>query len=59
MGLLAYDTHEAINKYDKGEPDVLDCATSLFLDFVNLFIRLMIIIAEIYGKSKKSEKKKW
>lgn len=48
-GLTAYDTHNAIDRYEKGDADHLGCCVDLYLDFINLFIRFM----EIVGRLKK------
>lgn len=44
-----YDSHIARKSYQEGNADHLGCATSLYLDFINLFVRIM----EILGCSKK------
>jgi len=49
-GLTAYETHLAISMYQKGDPDHLGCATNVFLDFMNLFVRFV----EILLRSKKN-----
>ncbi len=54
-GLIAIDTHKAVQKYNLGEPDHLGCSTELYLDFINLFIRFVQIIAKIQ-KSSDSDK---
>ncbi len=46
-GLIAYDTYKAIQMYRQGEPDHLGCSVDLYLSFINLFIRLVEIIAKI------------
>lgn len=46
-GLVAYDTHKSIEKYQNGDPDHLETSTELYLDFMNLFMRFV----EIIGKS--------
>lgn len=45
-----YDSYMARKMYLSGEPDHLGCATSVYLDFMNLLIRIM----EIMVKSKKN-----
>lgn len=44
-----YDAHVARKQYQEGNADHLGCATSLYLDFMNLLIRII----EILAKSKK------
>ena len=44
-----YDSYRCQAKYLKGKPDTLGCATQLFLDFMNLLIRIM----EAMAKAKK------
>lgn len=56
-GLIALDTKKAIEKYQDGEPDHLGCSTELYLDFMNLFIRFVEIIAKIQ-KANKSDNDK-
>jgi FtsH-binding integral membrane protein len=51
-GLVAYDTHKSIEKYQSGDPDHLGCSTELYLDFINLFVRFMEIIAKIQSTSR-------
>jgi FtsH-binding integral membrane protein len=51
-GLVAYDTHKSIEKYQSGDPDHLGCSTELYLDFINLFVRFMEIIAKIQSANK-------
>ena len=48
-GMTAYDTQMGIAQYKKGDADHLSLATNLYLDFVNLFVRIM----QAYEKSKK------
>jgi FtsH-binding integral membrane protein len=50
-GLIAYDTHVAIESYHKGDPDHLGCSVDLFLDFLNVFVRFV----EIIGKLKQND----
>jgi FtsH-binding integral membrane protein len=37
----AYDTHVMVKQFETGDPDVLDAASNLYLDFVNLLVRIM------------------
>lgn len=54
-GLVAYDTHKSIDKYQSGDPDHLGCSTELYLDFINLFVRFMEIIAKIQSANKNND----
>jgi FtsH-binding integral membrane protein len=49
-GFTAYDTHKAIERYKKGDPDHLGCATELYLDFMNLLVRIMEVMAKAQKK---------
>ena len=40
-GLVAYDTHKSIEKYQSGDHDHFGYSTVLYLDFINLFLRFM------------------
>lgn len=44
--LTIYDMHKASKMYRKGKPDHLGCATNLYLDGLNLIVRIMQIMAE-------------
>ena len=44
--LIAYDTHLSVEAYRSGTPDHIGCATSLYLNFVNLLIRIMSLRAK-------------
>lgn len=48
-GLTAYDTHVAIDMYKRKDPDHIGISMDLYLDFMNLLVRIM----EIVTKSKK------
>lgn len=48
-GMTAYETHVAVKMYQNGKPDHLICALNVYLDFINLLIR----IAEALAKAKK------
>jgi FtsH-binding integral membrane protein len=43
-GFIIYDTQIIIEQAHEGNRDVCDHAMTLFLDFLNLFIRVLIII---------------
>ncbi len=45
-----YDAHVARAMYIKGEPDHLGCATSVYLDFMNILIRVMEAMAKAKQK---------
>lgn len=49
-GMTAYDTHKAIEMYESKKPDHLGCAVDFYLDFMNILIRVM----EIMAKAKKN-----
>jgi Bax inhibitor 1 len=51
-GYVVFDTQLMIEKASQGSADVIDDAVGLFLDFVNIFIRIMVILAKM---SKKKE----
>jgi FtsH-binding integral membrane protein len=46
-GLVVYNTHKAIELYKSGDADHLGCSVELYLDFINLLVRFMKIIAKI------------
>jgi FtsH-binding integral membrane protein len=48
--MTSYDTYAAVKMYEAHTPDHIECATSLYLNFMNLLIRFM----EIIGKFKKN-----
>jgi FtsH-binding integral membrane protein len=50
-GLTAYDTQKAISRYQNRDPDHLGCSVELYLDFMNLFVRIMEIIAKSKNNS--------
>lgn len=41
---VAYDTQAAIERFENGDPDHLGCSVSLYLDFMNILIRMMEIV---------------
>jgi len=45
-GMSAYDTHKSIEMYEKRNPDHLGCSVNLYLDFMNLLIRIMEVMAK-------------
>ena len=50
---MAYDTHYAIDQFKKGEPDHLQFSLQLFLNFINLLLRIMELMAG--GGEKKNQ----
>ncbi len=50
-GFTAYDTHRAIDLYKRNDPDHLGVATDMYLNFMNLLIRIM----EIYLKMQRKQ----
>jgi FtsH-binding integral membrane protein len=54
-GLIAYDTYKAIERYNEGIPDHLGCSVDLYLDFINVFVRLVEIIAKIQAITKNDD----
>lgn len=44
VAMTASDTHYAIKKYQQGDPDHLGCATEFYLNFINIFIRILEIV---------------
>lgn len=49
-GLIAYDTHVAIKQYEMGNADHLGVSVQLVLDFWNLLLRIMQIMARMKGE---------
>lgn len=49
-GFVAYDTHVAIEMYKRGDPDHLGCSANMYLDFMNILVRMI----EIMSKFKKN-----
>ena len=50
VGLSIYDSHTAIKMYKENKPDHIECATILYLDFMNLMIRIMEIMKDMKKK---------
>ena len=46
---VAYDTHVAIKSYEEGNADHLGASLSMFLNFQNIFIRMLQIVNSFYG----------
>jgi FtsH-binding integral membrane protein len=49
----AYDTQLAMARYRDGDADHLGCATDLFLNFMNLLIRIMEALAKAQEHNKR------
>ncbi len=56
-GLISYDTYKAIERYKERDADHLGCSVDLYLNFINLFIRLVEIIAKIQAFTNKNDDK--
>lgn len=41
---VAYDTQVAIERFENGDPDHLGCSVALYLDFMNILVRMMEIV---------------
>jgi len=41
---VAYDTQVAIERFESGDPDHLGCSVALYLDFMNILVRMMEIV---------------
>lgn len=52
--LTAQESQEAVTQYNKGNADHLQCATGLYMNYMNIFIRLLILIMERKEKKKGS-----
>lgn len=46
-GFIAYDTHKTIEMYNDRDPDHLGCSLQLYLDFINILIRMVEIISKV------------
>lgn len=44
-GLIAYDTHKSIQMYQVQNPDHLGCSVELYLDFINVLVRIIRIMS--------------
>lgn len=53
MGYIIFDTQVVIEKADLGDMDYITHSLELFIDFVGLFVRILIILS----KNKKNDKK--
>ncbi len=45
-GFSIYDSYKARIAYEQGKPDTIGCSTELYLDFMNLLIRILEILAK-------------
>lgn len=51
--LTASDTHKAIEQYREGDADHLMHAVSFYLNFVNIFVRIMEIVSRFTSVSER------
>ncbi|KAH6559095.1 hypothetical protein KP509_1Z028200 [Ceratopteris richardii] len=56
MGYVLYDTQMIIEKADLGDLDYIKHAMDLFVDFMGLFVRVLIILAK--NSNEKSERQR-
>lgn len=54
IGFVVYDTQFIIEKALQGNKDFVRHALELFLDFINIFIRLLVILSKNSQSKKKS-----
>lgn len=47
VGLSIVDSHKAMKMYKEGHPDHISCSVTLYLDFMNILIRLMKIMQDV------------
>lgn len=50
-GFVAYDTHVAVKNYEDGNADHLGASLSMFLNFQNIFLRMLEIVSSFWGDS--------
>lgn len=50
MGITAYDTQRAIEAYNNQKPDHIGHATNFYLDFINIFIRVLEALSKVQQK---------
>jgi len=55
-GFIIFDTQLIIEKAALGSKDYISDSLELFLDFINVFIRILIILAKMSGGKKKSNR---
>jgi FtsH-binding integral membrane protein len=64
MGLVIYcvkvyvDTEEIYERVRKGDRDVISHSLKIFFNFLQIFIRIITILAKIAAENDKEEKKK-
>ncbi|KAF1325106.1 Bax inhibitor-like protein, partial [Globisporangium splendens] len=54
-GYVVFDTQMIIEKASMGDKDSLRHALELFLDFVSIFVRIMVILIQNADKKKRAE----
>ena len=52
MGITAYDTQCAVDDYHKRKPDHIGYAALFYLDFLNIFVRVLNALAQAKARSK-------
>jgi FtsH-binding integral membrane protein len=50
VGFIIYDTQLIVEKVHAGNRDVVAHALELFIDFINLLIRILVILRKMKGK---------
>ena len=50
-GFVAYDTHVAVSEYEQGNADYLGVSLSMFLNFQNIFLRMLQIVSSFWEDS--------
>jgi len=58
LGYIIYDTQMIIEKADHGDYDYLKHSLDLFIDFVAVFVRLLVIMAKNADSKSREGKKK-
>ncbi|XP_046688378.1 probable Bax inhibitor 1 [Homalodisca vitripennis] len=56
-GFVLYDTQLIIEKRRQGDKDFVAHSVDLFIDFIGIFRRLIIILAEKEDRNKRNNKK--
>jgi FtsH-binding integral membrane protein len=57
-GYVMYDTQVIVERAVRGEKDYVKHALDLFVDFVAIFVRLMVILAQNEQKREKRERER-